>query len=246
MSKDLFSSQAQGYARYRPEYPQKLFEYILQFVEEKNTAWDCATGNGQAAFGLAPHFKKVFATDISQKQLALAKQHDHILYQISAAEHTNFPADSFDLVTVAQAYHWFRFDDFEKEVYRVAKKKAVIAIWGYNLFSTDNTAINTLVTKFYTEIVGPYWDAERKYIEDNYKTVPFNFTLLPTQQFFIKEEWSKEDVIGYLDSWSSVQHFIKAKKYNPMEDILQELDDLWKDTKPVSFPLFLKLGKVNK
>lgn len=246
MSKDLFSTQASDNARYRPGYPKELFEYILQFVEEKVTAWDCGTGNGQAAIMLAPHFKQVMATDSSEKQLSFAKQHENIQYQISAAEQTNFAVNTFDLVTVAQAYHWFRFDDFEKEVNRVAKKNAVIAIWGYNLFSTNNAAIGKLVNKFYTEIVGEFWDDERKYVDDNHTTVPFNFTQLPTKQFFITEDWSKEDVIGYLNSWSSVQHFIEAKKYNPLDEIIKELDVLWKDIKPVSFPLFLKLGKVNK
>jgi len=58
MSKDLFSNQASTYARYRPVYPKELYNYILKFVTEKNMAWDCATGNGQAALALAPYFKK--------------------------------------------------------------------------------------------------------------------------------------------------------------------------------------------
>lgn len=246
MSKDLFSKQAIAYAKYRPVYPKELFEYILQFVEEKNTAWDCATGNGQAAVALAPHFKKVIATDISESQLSLGIQHANIKYEIAAAEHTSFPGNMFDLITVAQAYHWFKFDAFEKEVRRIARMDAIIAVWGYNLFSTNDPLIDALVKKFYTKIVGPYWDAERRYVDDNYNSIPFNFIPLPTRWFSIEAMWSKDDVIGYLDSWSSVQHFIAAEKYNPVDDIIKELDLLWKDVKLVSFPLFLKLGKINK
>ena len=244
MSKDLFSNLANSYAKYRPVYPKELFDHILQFVGEKNIAWDCATGNGQAALALAQYFKKVIATDISEKQLALAKQNPNIQYQVSSAEQTNFLENYFDLITVAQAYHWFKFDAFEKEVKRVAKKNAVIAVWGYNLFSTNDAVINTVIKRFYTEIVGPFWDAERKCIDDNFKNVPFNFTLLPTKDFFIKTEWSKDDVVGYLNSWSAVQHFIESKKYNPVDDIINELDLGWKDVKPVSFPVFLKMGRV--
>ncbi len=244
MSKDLFSKQADTYAKYRPAYPKELFDHILHFVAEKNKAWDCATGNGQAAIMLAPHFKKVIATDISEKQLSLAKQHANIKYQIASAEQTNFPENSFDLITVAQAYHWLKFDAFEKEVKRVAKKDAVIAVWGYNLFSTNDAAIDALIKKFYVEIVGPHWDKERKYVDDNYKCVPFNFAPLPTKDFFIKAEWSKDDALGYLNSWSAVQHFIDDKNYNAVDDIVNELDHLWEDVKPVSFPLFLKLGRV--
>lgn len=244
MSKDLFSKQANTYTRYRPVYPKEIFDHILQFVTERNTAWDCATGNGQAAIALAPHFKQVIATDISEKQLSVAKPYENIQYQIASVEHTNFPANSFDLITVAQAYHWLKFDSFEKEVKRVTKEKAVIAVWGYNLFSTNDTAVDELIKNFYIHIVGPYWDKERKYVEDNYENVPFNFTPLPTKEFFINAEWSKADLIGYLNSWSSVQHFIDDKKYNPVNDIAHDLDLLWKNIKPVSFPLFLKLGRV--
>lgn len=244
MSKDLFTNQAEKYSKYRPAYPPELFQYILKFVAEKNTAWDCATGNGQSALGLAPHFKKVIATDISEKQLSFAEQHPNIQYQVCAAEQTDFPGNSFELVTVAQAYHWFRFKAFENEVRRVAKQDAVIAVWGYNLFSTNDVAIDRLIRKFYIEIVGPYWDAERKYVDDNCHYVPFSFTPLPTKDFFIKLEWTKEELIGYLNSWSSVQHFVNVKKYNPVDDMIEELDLLWKDIKTVSFPLFLKIGRV--
>ena len=244
MSKDLFSNQAGIYAKYRPVYPAALFDHILRFVIEKNTAWDCATGNGQAALALAPHFKKVIATDISEKQLSLAKPYPNIQYKVASAEQTNFPGNSFDLITVAQAYHWLKFDAFEKEVRRVAKKGAVIAVWGYNLFSTADASINALIKRFYTEIVGPYWDKERSYVDENYNTVPFNFTSLPAKDFSIKAQWSKEDITGYLNSWSSVQHFIDEKKYNPVDDIMNDIDLLWKDIKPVSFPLFLRLGRI--
>jgi len=246
MSKDLFSNQASTYTRYRPVYPKELYNYILKFVTEKNMAWDCATGNGQAALALASYFKKVIATDISEKQLLLAKPHANIQYHIAPAEQTNFPNNSFDLITVAQAYHWLKFDAFEKEVRRVAKKNAVIAVWGYNLLTANDATIDALIKKFYFEIVGSYWDAERKYVDDNYQSVPFNFNPLPIENFFINAYWNKDDLIGYLNSWSGVQHFINTKQYNPVDDIINDLVPLWKDVKTVSFPLFLKLGRVNK
>jgi ubiquinone/menaquinone biosynthesis C-methylase UbiE len=244
MSKDLFSNQAENYSKFRPSYPKELFDHILQFVAEKNIAWDCATGNVQAAVALAPYFKKVIATDISEKQLTIAKPLANIQYCLGSAEHTTFPDNTFDLITVAQAYHWLKFEAFDKEVNRIAKKNAVMAVWGYNLFTTNDAAVDTLIKHFYTNIVGLYWDKERKYVDDNYSSVPFNFTPLPAKDFFITAAWSKDDVIGYLNSWSSVQHFIAAKKYNPIDNIINDLDRIWKNEKPVSFPLFLKLGRV--
>ena len=248
MPKDLFSKQAEDYAKFRPVYPQELFDYILQFVQEKNIAWDCATGNGQAALALAPYFHKIIATDISQRQLDFASPHSNIEYKIAAAENTDFADDTFDLITVAQAYHWFKFEGFEKEVKRVVKNKAVIAIWGYELMYSNDSAINKLIQNFYTEITGPYWSKERIYLDNHYRNIPFNFTPLPTKNFAINVTWQKIDFIGYLNSWSAVQHFITANNYNPIDDIKEELNVIWKEEerKPFHFPVFLKLGKVNK
>jgi len=104
MAKDLFSEQSKLYAQFRPTYPQELFDYILQFVEERKIARDCATGNGQAATVLAEHFEKVEASDISEAQISNAVKRENIEYHICPAEATPFSNDSFDLITVAQAY----------------------------------------------------------------------------------------------------------------------------------------------
>src|SRR5262245_43157313 len=121
MAKDLFSKQSDLYAKYRPTYPKKLYEYILSFVIERNTAWDCATGNGQAAVILSDYFKKVIATDISAAQIEKAIPKENIEYSICSAELTSFAENTFDLVTVAQAYHWIKWKEFKKEVTRVCK-----------------------------------------------------------------------------------------------------------------------------
>src|SRR5882724_4468735 len=126
MAKDLFSKQAEVYARYRPHYPPELFDYILQFVEQKDQVWDCATGNGQAAVELAKHFKHVFATDISEKQILQAVPRENIEYSVASAESSGLPAASCDLITVAQAYHWFNFETFREEASRVGKKTALV------------------------------------------------------------------------------------------------------------------------
>jgi ubiquinone/menaquinone biosynthesis C-methylase UbiE len=249
VAKDLFSKQAADYARYRPGYPAELIEYVIGFVPEKQLAWDCATGNGQAAVLLAAHFKKVMATDSSEKQLSLAVSKENIVYQACRAEQTPFADNSFDLVTIAQAYHWFQFNDFEKEVRRVAKTGAVIAAWGYNLPACSHQEIDTLILHFYTSIVGAYWDAERKYVEEKYATVPFNFDILPSKTFSIDVQWSREDVAGYLNSWSSVQHFIKANNYNPVNKMATELAAVWpKEHTDITFtfPIFCKTGRIIK
>jgi ubiquinone/menaquinone biosynthesis C-methylase UbiE len=162
--KDIFSDNSGGYARYRPTYPREVYDFILPLVTQKQNAWDCATGNGQVALALAPHFEKVFATDISQKQLDQATPAPNIMYSLSPAEKTSFPDHYFDLVTVGQAIHWFQFDAFYNEVKRVLKPGGIIALLGYALFKTEKE-VQEIVNDFYENIVGPYWDPERKYID---------------------------------------------------------------------------------
>ena len=119
--KDNFLKQSATYSKYRPDYPKELYEFISSNVKKKQAAWDCGTGNGQAAKELAKIFEKVFATDISQQQIENAGQRENIFYSVEPAEQTTFSHNSFDLVTVAQALHWLRVDDFYTQVKRVAK-----------------------------------------------------------------------------------------------------------------------------
>jgi ubiquinone/menaquinone biosynthesis C-methylase UbiE len=248
MAKDLFSNQASLYAQYRPGYPRELYDYMLQHVNNRQQAWDCATGNGQAAVELARYFERVMATDISEKQLQQAQPHHKIIYSISNAEQTPFLDNSFDCITVAQAYHWFQFEAFGKEVQRIAKPGAIVAIWGYGLIVSEEKELNTLIKSFYRDTVGAYWDKERRYIDDHYTTVPFPYEPLPSKEFQINVQWNRQQLIGYFNTWSSVQHFIKAHQYNPVDELANAIEQVWRgnDDKNFYFPLFLRLGKVLK
>jgi SAM-dependent methyltransferase len=247
MSKDLFSRQSNTYALYRPVYPGALFEYILSFVKERKLAWDCATGNGQAAIALAGYFDKVMATDSSEKQIRNAVLHPRVEYAVGRAEMSGFAVQSFDLVTVAQAYHWLNAFEFAAEVRRVLKPGGVIAIWGYNIPVSNNENLDELILRFYKETVGPYWDKERKFIDESYKTVVFDFDELPAREFSIEVSWDLQHLIGYLNSWSAVQHYIDANGVNPVELFFADFKNKWPGAEKLNFrfPVFLRLGTVN-
>ena len=248
MAKDLFSKQSDLYARYRPTYPNELYEYIFSFVKEKNIAWDCATGNGQAAVVLADHFKKVIATDISVAQIDKAIKKENIEYNVCAAESTPFEENTFDLVTVAQAYHWIKWNEFKKEVTRVCKPNAIIAVWMYYNHNTGDERITRVVHDFYENVTKPYWDYERKYVEEKYSMVEFDYALLPVKTFESVLEWKREDLIGYISSWSAIQKFIKDNGHSPVPIIEDEIKKLWPEgeVKKITFPIYLKLGRVLK
>ena len=245
MLKDLFSNQSNTYAKYRPTYPAELYKYILQFVEERRLAWDCATGNGQAAVALADYFEKVIATDISEAQIKNAVQKENIEYSVVPAEETSFENNSFDLITVAQAYHWINWKKFHGEAKRTGKSNAVVAIWSYNLLQSDDENLNALFRHFYKDITGSYWDHERRHIDDNYANVDFDFAELPSKSFTTEVLWTKEQLLGFFQSWSAVQHYIKTNGSSPLDLIQMDLDAIWneKETTRIYFPIFLRMGR---
>jgi SAM-dependent methyltransferase len=246
--KDLFSNHAGSYAKYRPGYPQVLFDYILSFVHSKDYAWDCATGNGQAAIHLTKYFPKIAATDISEKQISSAKPGPGIEYTICPAEKTPFPDNQFDLITVAQAYHWLQLDSFFKEVTRVGKPDAIVAVWCYGLPISGVQRIDQAMGYFYEDIVGHYWDKERVYVEEEYRTIPFFFKELPSGDFQFEVEWSTQDLLGYLNTWSSVQHYIQENKINPVDAYSNDLIQIWDTSKRQTFmfSIHLRLGRILK
>lgn len=243
--KDNFSKQAVDYSKFRPQYPDKMIEYVISFVNNKSTALDIATGNGQVAHKLSAYFKKVYATDISQKQLDNAIQSENVIYSKEPAENTSFENQKFDLIVVAQAVHWFDFEIFYKEIYRILKPDGIFTVLGYGLFTT-NTDSDKILKHFYYDIVGPYWDAERKYLDENYETIPFPFEEIPTEKFENQFTWTFETLIGYLQTWSSVQHYISKNNKNPIDLIYDDLKVSWKkNDQKVIFPLLLRIGKLN-
>lgn len=244
MAIDLFSGHADQYAQYRIDYPAEMYDFILARVPTRQTAWDCATGNGQVASALADVFTRVEATDISENQLMQAIQKDNIHYQVGPAERTTFSDGHFDLITVAQALHWFDVDAFHAEVRRVAKPGAVIAEWGYGLNQVD-APVDALVLDFYRNRVGPYWDSRRRLIDAQYTTLPFPFADVQQADFVVRRHWSLERFLNYLRTWSSVQKYKFENGDDPVSVLGEALGPVWgAGDREVRFPVFLRAGLV--
>lgn len=245
--KDNFSKNSDLYKQFRPNYPVALFEFIESKLASNVCAWDCGTGNGQIAKNLAPKFQTIFATDISQQQIENAETFANVDYSIQPAEKTNFPSSLFDLIIVGQAIHWFDFDSFYSEVNRTAKNNALLVVTGYGKLQVNND-IDAVIEILYTQILGDYWDKERKYIDENYTTIPFPFAEIGCPKFENSYQWSFEHLIGYLNTWSAVKHYIQRNTKNPIDLVYEQLQSVWKkdEIKTVHFPLLLRMGRVSK
>ena len=251
---DRFSGHADLYAQYRIDYPSELYDFVLSFTQNRQTAWDCATGNGQVASALAEFFEQVEATDISETQLILAVKKPTINYQISSAEQTPFADQTFDLITVAQALHWFDVSAFHQEVRRVARPGAVIAEWGYGLVQLGQSSPDpsrsgpnpdSIMLDFYRNRIGPYWDPQRKYIDNAYATLPFPFADAQRAEFTVRRTWSLDRFLNYLRTWSAVRQYIHENEEDPISGLGVELAPVWGDgEREVRFPVFLRVGRV--
>lgn len=248
-AKDKFSKQSEAYKKFRPTYPDALYREILKLAQTKDACWDCGTGNGQVASALSPYFRTVFATDISQKQIQNAGNHDNVIFKIERAENTSFEDNQFDLITVAQAIHWFDMSAFNSEVRRVAKNGGVLAVWGYGLLRVSSP-IDKLMDYFYKDIIGPYWDKERKHIDAAYETIDLDFQPLAlNSDFAITVQWNLRHLRGYLNTWSSVQNYMDRNNgENPVDDFMDSLKSVWGETeqKNVNFPIFMRASRIEK
>jgi SAM-dependent methyltransferase len=242
--KDYFSKHSTTYAKFRPQYPPELFDYLSQVVAVRDTAWDCATGNGQAAISLVPFFQKVWATDASAQQIAQAIAHPQITYSVAQAEKTHFEPESIDLITVAQALHWFNLPEFYLEVNRVLKPGGILAVWCYSFMEID-PEISPIIARYYSEIVGSFWPPERKLIEEEYQNINFPFPQLAAPKFKIETALNLSELIGYLESWSSSQRYFEQHQSLGTDLIKASLAEIWGDPhqrKPIYWPIHLKLG----
>ncbi len=245
--KDHFSRQAADYAKFRPQYPRALFEFIATEAPNDDLVVDCATGNGQAALGLAEFFRQVIALDASVKQIESAQPHDRVQYRVAAAEATGLPDDSCDAVTVAQALHWFDLDSFYAEVTRILKRGGVVAVWAYNYLRVS-PEIDAVLRRFHDEIVGPFWPPERKLVGHGYRDLPFPFAEIVAPDLWIETKWTIQHLLGYLSTWSATQRYQAEKGQDPLGLIENELVALWGDVEAERlgiWPLVVRLGRTS-
>jgi len=227
----------------RPTYPDALYVWLASIVPVRTLAWDCGTGSDQAAVALAAHFTQVIASDPSHEQIAHAIPHARVRYVAASAEQPPVAAMGADLVTVAQALHWFDSARFYPALERVLKPGGLFAAWGYGLMRIT-PALDAVVMHYYTDVVGPYWPPDRRHLESGYRSLPFPLRELVVPEFAMTATWSLTDLVGYLDTWSATQRYLQARGELPLLPLRPALAAAWGEEpeRRVLWPLFLRLG----
>jgi SAM-dependent methyltransferase len=241
---DHFSGHAGDYARYRPKYPPELYQFISGICREHELAWDCATGNGQAAIGLANYFDQVIASDASSQQVQSAEDHESVSFVVAPAEQSGLPDNSVDVVTVAQALHWFDIGAFFREAARVLKPDGVLCIWAYEHCRAD-ASIDPIINDIF-EAVEEYWPPEREIVESRYRDVQFPWPLLDAPEFAMTASWSVDDILGYFGTWSATRRFQATTGANPIDPFSADLRCAWGENRRlVSWPLTVRASARN-
>jgi len=241
-----FSGQAQSYAQFRPEYPAALYDFLLQLVPSRELAWDCGTGTGQAARALARHFVRVVATDISPEQIRYAAAPANVSFRVANADTPHqFARASVDLVTVAQAAHWFETGSFYEAVSAALRPNGVIAIWGYG-FCSISPEIDAILHPYGREFLTPYWSDRNTIVLEGYRQFPFPFVSVAAPHFRMSTMWSLPQLKGYLDSWSATQAYKVRVGRDPFDAIETPLTSAWGDptrSRHIAWDLTVLIGR---
>lgn len=240
--KDLFSAQSSEYAKFRPAYPPALVHDIVSLCTAHELAWDAGTGNGQFAVMLSKYFERVVGTDISEKQLTNATRKANIEYEINDSTATHFSRHSVDLITVAQAVHWFNFEKFYAEVNRVLKKDGILALVGYGLMTAE-PAVEEIILDFYNNVLGGYWDNERRMVDESYRTIPFPFREIQLREYSMPYTWNIDQLIGYFSTWSALQHYVAKNNNDPLPLLKQRFQNTGLSAFSIAFPIFYRVGR---
>jgi SAM-dependent methyltransferase len=245
--KDHFSQRAAAYATFRPHYPKSLFTYLATLCPQHELALDCGTGNGQAAVEIAKYFARVIATDPSAAQIEKATQEHNVEYRVARADESGLPPASVDLVTAAQALHWFDTAAFFAEATRVLKPDGAIAIWGYGDPELDAPRLQEILYAFNRGKLEAYWFAERQILLEGYRTINFPFAELTSPEFELRAEWTLDQLLGYLRTWSSTARYVEQHHIDPVTVLEPMLAAEWGDAgrkRIVRWPIFLRAGRL--
>jgi SAM-dependent methyltransferase len=242
--KDHFSTQSAIYRTARPRYAPGLFVWLAAQSPARALAWDAGCGTGQASVGLAAEFERVVATDPSAAQIGQADAMPNIDYRVERAEASTLADGSADLITVAQALHWFDLDAFHAEATRVLRPGGVIAQWTY-ADCAITPAVDAVKQRLYADVLETYWPPERRLVESGYATLAFPFRRVDAPTFDLVAQWDLAGFLAYLRSWSATQRYLKAVGRDPVDDLADAFAAAWGDAsevRTVRWDLALRAG----
>lgn len=243
---DYFSDAAERYAAHRPGYPAELAEALAGLAPGRRLAWDAGCGPGRLTELLAAHFGRVVGSDASPDQLAGAAPEEGVSYVCALAEEAPLARGVADLVAAAQAAHWFDLDGFYREVRRVARPGAALALVTYDRPRVSG-AVDRLVDRFHDEVLEGHWSPRRRHVDARYATLDFPFGTLPSPELVMEERWTADAFLAYVETWSGNRAYVRAEGRDAVDRFRDAVADAWDDPggeRTVTWPLTVRAGRV--
>lgn len=244
--KDHFSQGSAAYASARPRYPRALADWLASVAPAPGLAWDVGCGSGQLSTLLGERFTRVIATDASAQQLEHAEGHPRVEYRCAAAEDSGLEANSVDVVTAAQAAHWFDLPRFYAEVRRVARApESVVALITYS-FHTVAPAVDDVLGRFALGTLAGFWPKERAHVDVGYASLEFPFARLEAPPLELCADWGVDAMLAYVRTWSAVSAFVRAGREAEVRAFEAEVRAAWGPiaARRVTWPLTVVAGRV--
>lgn len=245
--RNWFDQAGQAYARFRPTYPPELAAYLASVAPNTLLAADIGCGNGQLTEQLAEYFTSVVGLDPSADQVAHATPRANLDYRCAPAEDIPLPNRSASLITAAQAAHWFDLPAFYSEVHRIARAKAVLALISYGVLRLGEEDLDARFQRFYRQEIGPFWPAERRLVDSGYATLDFPFEPIAAPALAIRLDWSLEEFLGYIATWSAVRHARESGREDILHFFASDIAEIWSDPaskQTMSWPINMRVGRV--
>ena len=242
---DFFSSVSSDYARYRPRYPEVLIDWVAGLCRDRHLAWDVACGSGQSTLSLSSRFECVVGSDASAAQLGNTPAIRNIEWRVGTESPSGLNNGSVDLITVAQALHWFVLEDFWKECRRVLTPAGIVAVWCYGTARIGHHGANRIFQKFYHEVVAKHWPNGRRLVEEGYAGVEFPFVHIPSPDFQMVAQWNAAELAGYCASWSATKRCREETGVDAIPEVLGALEcELGGGLMEVKWPLHVHAGRM--
>jgi SAM-dependent methyltransferase len=160
---ERFSDRVKNYVKYRPTYPSKMVDTLVKYcLNDKNSVIaDIGSGTGTLSSLLTDRGYRVFAVEPNNEMRLAAEERfkgSRLFTSLPyTAENTGLEDGSIDLVTAAQAFHWFDRKACRKEFKRILKEEGMLAIiW-------NQRKTGSVFSKAYDEMLNRF--------ADEYKTV---------------------------------------------------------------------------
>lgn len=246
MASNWFDQGGKRYARFRPEYPHALSDFLARIAPAHRLAVDVGCGTGQLTLHLARAFDAVTGLDPSQDQIANAAHQANVRYICAPAEKLPLPDTCADLITAAQAAHWFDLPAFYAEARRIAVRGGVLALISYGVLVLDEK-LRERFTRFYYDEIGPFWPPERKLVDSGYAGIDFPFDPIEPPRMEIRKDWDLEQTLGYISTWSAVRRAREAGREELLKNFADDLAALWGDaaqTRAVAWPINMRVGRL--